>query len=300
MLEPNVLLIKPVSGVFLKSEKTRAYFNRKLRENIKCALHRNKIEFNELRQGRMRFYLYADELEKCLAVLKRVFGLHSLALAYEFEFTDLDEIAEKAAKFFARRFEKNESFAVECSRTGMHYFSSQEVERKVGARIVKNFGLKVDLKKPDRVLHIEVRNEQVYLYADEIKCFGGLPTGVEGNVALFFSGKDEELVAGWLMLKRGCNVFPIVEKESKELEGAIKPLIMWNCYRKFALTPVSELKKLIKERDIMAIVKADTETTKEAFAKYKEFDSKQMLAVFRPLLFYDEAKLKGLIKIIKS
>lgn len=300
MLEPNVLLIKPASGIFLKSEKTQVYFNKKLRENIKCALNRNEIEFSELRQGRLRFYLYSEELEKCSDVLRNVFGLHSIALAYEFEFSNLDEISEKATKFFSGRFKRNSSFAVECSRTGMHYFSSQEVERKVGSSIVKNFGLSVNLKKPDRILHIEVRDESAYIYVDEIKCFGGLPTGVEGSVALLFSGKDEELIAGWLMLKKGCNVFPIVEKESKTLKEAIKPLIKWNCYRKFALTSINKLEELIKKWDVLAIVRADTETTKQAFAKYKEFDSKQELAVFRPLLFCDEAKLKELIKIIKS
>lgn len=300
MLEPNVLLIKPSSSVFLKSEKTRAYFNKKLRENIKCALNRNNIKFERLEQARIRLYLYAKELEKCVPILQKIFGLHSIALSYKFHFSDLDEIAKQAVDFFLGRFDKADTFAVECSRTGMHYFSSQEVERKVGASIVREFGLKVDLKNPNKLLKIEIQNDLAYVYLDEVKCFGGLPTGVEGNVALFFSGEDTELASAWLMLRKGCNVFPVVEEKTKKVDEAIKLLIPWNCYRKFALTEINELEKLIKEREILALVKADTDVSKKAFKSYAELDSRYKLAVLRPLLFYPEDKLKELIRILKS
>ena len=300
MLEPNVLLIKPSSSVFLKSERTRLYFLKKLRENIKCALNRNNIEFERLVFGRLRMFLYAKDLESCAKVLQKVFGLHAVALAYELKFSELSELVEKAVSFFEGRFRKQDSFAVDCSRVGMHYFSSQEVERKVGANIVRKYGLKVNLKNPDKTLHVEIHNDRAYFYVDEVKCFGGLPTGVEGCVAMFFYGKEEELACAWLLLRKGCNVFPVVKGPEEKVERIVKHLIPWNAYRKFILSKEEELEELINKYNIIALATADRETTKEAFANYKEFDSKKKLAVLRPLLFYDREMLEELIKRVKS
>jgi len=233
MLEPNVLLIKPSSSVFLKSERTRAYFLKKLRENIKCALNRNNLTFKKLEFGRLRMFLYAEELEQCSNVLQRIFGLHSVAQAYEFEFSNLSGLVENAAKFFDGRFEKNNSFAVDCSRAGIHPFSSQDVERKVGASIVMKHGLKVNLRRPDVTLHIEIQGNTAYAYTAELKCFGGLPTGVEGSVAMLFYGKEEELACAWLLLRKGCNVFPIVKGQKEGVEKLVNRLVRWNAYRRF-------------------------------------------------------------------
>ncbi len=52
------------------------------------------------------------------------------------------------------------SFRVECERTGTHSFSSEEVERKVGALIKEKHGLSVSLDNPGAVLHVSVREEQ--------------------------------------------------------------------------------------------------------------------------------------------
>jgi thiamine biosynthesis protein ThiI len=300
MLEPNVLLIKPSSSVFLKSERTRLYFLKKLRENIKCALNRNNIEFERLVFARLRMFLYSKDLESCARTLQKVFGLHAVALAYELKFSELEEIVEKAVSFFEGRFHKHDSFAVDCSRTGLHYFSSQEVERKLGAKIVMKHGLKVNLKNPDKTLHVEIHNDKAYIYVDEVKCFGGLPTGVEGCVAMLFYGKEEELAASWLLLRKGCNIFPIVKGDEKKVKELTELLIPWNAYRKFILSKEEELEELIDKYNIIALATADTETTREAFANYKEFDSKKELVVLRPLLFYDKSMLEELVRKVKN
>lgn len=297
MLEPNVLFIKLSPHFFLKSENTRRYFAKKLHENIACALKRNKIQFGKISIERQRAFLYSENHDACLKVLRRVFGIHSIAPAYEFEFSNIDELSSIAVAFFENRFKEAETFAVECSRTGLHYFTSQDVERKVGAEIVRAYGLKVNLKRPDRLLSIEIQNSIARIYVDETRCFGGLPTGVEGSIAMHFYGKKEELACAWLLLRKGCNVFPIAKGERKKVEAIVKKLVPWNAYRNFKISKENELEELIKAYGIAALATADVKTTKESFKAYKRFDSRQKLPVLRPLLFLDRGKIDEIVKI---
>jgi len=295
MLDANTLFIKLSSNFFLKSEGTRHYFAKKLRENITCALKRSKVKFERISIERYRAFVYSKNLDSCSKVLRKVFGIHSIAPAYECEFSDIDELALKAVAFFEGRFKKKESFAVECSRTGLHYFSSQDVERKLGASIVKAYGLKVNLKKPDKLLSVEIHNNKAWIYVDEIKCFGGLPIGVEGNIAMFFYGQREELACAWLLLRKGCNVFPIAKAHREKIANMIKKLVPWNSYRNFRISAESELDELIEKYGIDAMATADKKTTKKAFEEYAKFNSK--LPVLRPLLFLDKAKIEEIMRL---
>ena len=45
-----------------------------------------------------------------------------------------------------------------------------------------------------------------------MKCFGGLPTGVEGSF-LFLIEDEASLLDGLLFMKRGCSVFPVASSE---------------------------------------------------------------------------------------
>lgn len=300
MIKPNILLIKLSPGIFLKSERVKSYFNRKLRENIKCALNRNKVKFSELIQGRGRMFLHSKELEKAQRVLRTVFGIHSTALAYEFLALDLPQIKRAVLEYCEGRLKKG-TFAVRASRTGEQPFSSQEIERSVGAAVLQEFPkLKVNLSAPQTTISIEIRGEQGICYVEEMLGFGGLPQGVEGAIAVFFKGKREELACAWLLMKRGCNVFPVAKKKTKKIESNLKTLEKWNAFRKFALTLEKDLKELVKERRILMIAFCDLGVSRDHFTKYAKKDSAFTLPVLRPLLFYEKRELRNLLKTIKS
>jgi thiamine biosynthesis protein ThiI len=299
MLEPNLFLIKPSSEIFLKSERVKAHFNKKLRENIKCALSRNNIEFSELEQGRGRMFLQCKELEKAQSVLRKVFGIHAIAPVFAFSAPDLESIKSAAAEYCQGRV-KPGTFAVKAARSGEQEFSSMEIERAAGAAILLAFPfLKVNLSKPEQVISIELYEEQGLCYVDDTPCFGGLPQGVEGSVAMFFSGKKEEAAAAWLLMKRGCNIFP-VGKNAASVHKILASLEPWNAYRKFILTGPKELEKLIPEREILMLASAETGVSKKDIAKYEKSDKKQPLPVLRPLLFFPKAELGALLGTIKA
>ena len=52
------------------------------------------------------------------------------------------------------------------------------------------------------------------------------------------------------------------------------------------LTEEKDFQKLVEERNIQAIVTADSKTDAESLAVFKRFDARQRLVVLRPLLLY--------------
>ena len=89
-------------------------------------------------------------------------------------------------------------------RSGTHPFSSIDIERKLGAKLV-SYG-KVDLTNPDVTAYVEVRGQMAYFFIDVIRGAGGLPIGSEGRLVVLISGGFDSAVAAWSMLKRGATL----------------------------------------------------------------------------------------------
>src|SRR5581483_3589640 len=101
--------------------------------------------------------------------------------------------------------------------------NSMEVSRDVGAAIVEAHGLPVDVHTPQLSVGVEIGWEHAFVFAETRPGPGGLPVGVSGRVELLLSGGIDSPVAGWLMLKRGCELgatyfhsFPYTGDHSRE------------------------------------------------------------------------------------
>ena len=81
-----------------------------------------------------------------------------------------------------------------------------EVNADIGAVLLNAFPeMKVDVRKPDVMLHIEIR-EMIYLYSTVIPGPGGLPIGTNGKGTLLLSGGIDSPVAGYMIAKRGVKL----------------------------------------------------------------------------------------------
>ena len=98
------------------------------------------------------------------------------------------------------------------------------------------------------------------------------------------------------MLKRGCRIFPIVSSPNKKLEEHVKKLERFNSFQGFFLTPKKGLKELIELKNLSALISCDTELKPKEFG---EFDSKQVLPVFRPLAFFPKKEMLSLKKVLE-
>jgi len=87
--------------------------------------------------------------------------------------------------------DKAKTFRVNCKRIGEHSFSSNDIERNLGEKIIKETGLKVDLHNPDVIFYSFIKNDSSYLGVDlcgfdlskrDYKIVNN-PFSIKGNIA---------------------------------------------------------------------------------------------------------------------
>ncbi len=195
----EVILVR-LGEVTLKG-KARDRFERVLLRNIKEALAAEGISAPVVR-GYGRIYVYAGR--EALEPLRRVFGVWSLSPAIEVSFKTLDELLEAAESFFKTAV-AGKKFAVRARRVGAEGFTSIDLERLLGARLLP-YSSGVNLSSPEVTAHVEVRGNRAYFFTEIVPAYGGLPVGTEGRVVALISGGFDSAVAAWYMLKRGAEV----------------------------------------------------------------------------------------------
>jgi len=182
--------------------KNRFLFERKLVSNIKVCLEKNKIKYSKITRPPGRILIQTSS--NCLC-LKNIFGLVSFSPATSTNL-DLKEIQNIALKLY-----KKPPFKISTQRITKDFLTSQEINEKVGAFIVKKTKAKVNLSQPATDIGIEIIANKAYLFNKKNKCLGGLPVGMSGLVTLLLENKDS-IKAGYLMLKRGCRLEIIKKK----------------------------------------------------------------------------------------
>ncbi|MBI2597779.1 MAG: hypothetical protein HYW50_01130 [Candidatus Diapherotrites archaeon] len=254
MIGADCVLVKVSPEISLKTHFVRQYFLNKLVSNIKQVLRAKALSGNFIKKGGGRLYIFPQKKEnvsKIAKALETVFGIQSVALCIAINSSEKEEIVSRALKVALAEIKSGDSFAVRAKIVGEKNFSGKELEVEVGSLVLQQIkNLKVDLEKPKKKLSIEVTQNYSFFYAGESGCVSGLPLGVEGNVAVFFSGKKTDLLAAFLLMKRGCNVFPVLEKNSKKIKEQLVVLEKWNSFRKFKFSQKKDLNALVEKKDI--------------------------------------------------
>lgn len=216
----RVIIIR-YSEIFLKG-KNRGFFERAFENNLRRALE--GVEAELVKQiGRYLVQNFDEnELEEIVEKLKKVFGLHTLSIAYETN-SDMESIFE-TAKLFCR---SEGTFKVESHRGDKQYpLTSVEISRKLGGMILE-YGkgkLKVDVHNPDFRIQVDIRERgKALVFGEFIEGANGMPVGTAGKGLLLLSGGIDSPVAGHMMAKRGMNVeclhfhsYPYTNMQAKE------------------------------------------------------------------------------------
>jgi thiamine biosynthesis protein ThiI len=190
---------------------------------------------------RILFFFKHKDIAKAIRIIKKVFGVYSLSPALRTS-NRIKNISDRAIEIGNKILDKNDSFALRVKRSGKHDFTSQDVAKKVGQDIIDNFselGLSVDLSNPDKKIFIEVRNEFSYLFTDIIETpWEGLPIEYKKKVGVMDVGRQSDLLAGFMLMRRGCEIYPVLF----DLKGDIKTKNIWisNWREVFDFTPFSK------------------------------------------------------------
>ena len=212
------LLLVRYGEIFLKGQN-RPVFMRALVKRVKRAVQELGATVY-LNDSRIFVTDYTDQDEAIRKVTK-VFGVHSVCPAIEMPKEDFDAVAAQAVSMMA---DLKGTFKVTARRSDKRYpLDSPAINGQIGHRVlVANKNLSVDVKNPDHVMNVEIR-DHAYLYVKVVPAVGGMPVGTNGRATLLLSGGIDSPVAGWMIAKRGVHInavhfhsYPYTSDRAKE------------------------------------------------------------------------------------
>lgn len=220
----KIILIK--YGELTTKKTNRNVFVNKLYENIKLKLKNYDVK---IVKNRVRMFIETeDNLEEIIDILKNIFGIHRIVVAWEVN-TNIEDI--KSSVLDIVKDIKFNTFKVETKRSNKDFpIESMEFNRVIGGLLLKNIpNIKVDVHNPDYLLKIEIREEHTYIYSKEIEGIGGYPVGIAGKGLLMLSGGIDSPVAGYMAMKRGvkleCIYFESPPHTSIMAKNKVKDLV---------------------------------------------------------------------------
>ena len=146
-------------------------------------------------------YIDMDEVSDRIS---RVFGIAAYSRALQVE-KDMDVIFKNAPEYLADQLRNAKTFKVEGKRSDKKFpLKSPEISAEVGGAILSAFPhLRVDVKNPEILVTIEIREKFAFIRGNQTKGAGGMPTGTAGKSSILISGGIDSPVAAYMMAKRG-------------------------------------------------------------------------------------------------
>ncbi|PFA69700.1 tRNA 4-thiouridine(8) synthase ThiI [Bacillus sp. AFS015802] len=187
--------------------RNRKMFTAKLRENILQALKDFPTISVAAGRDRLHIQLGDENGEEIIPRLEKIFGIQSFSPVVKVP-QDIGEITKAGLALVQKSFSPGKTFKVSARRADKKFeMDTNELNYEVGSYILRNMdGLKVDVKKPDIQLNVEVRKEGVYLSSEIYQGSTGMPVGASGKAMLMLSGGIDSPVAGYLTMKRGVEI----------------------------------------------------------------------------------------------
>ena len=155
---------------------------------------------------------------------KKVFGFMGVTRAAVCE-KNMESIKELARAYLPEKLAGVRTFKVDAKRADKRFpLKSPEISAEIGGVILASVrGIRVDVKNPQVVVGVEVRDDFAYVRAGQEPGAGGLPLRSAGKGLLLLSGGIDSPVAGCMMAKRGMEIealhfesFPYTSERARE------------------------------------------------------------------------------------
>lgn len=187
--------------------KNRRTFIMQLADNTKEALK----DFPNLKihagRDRMHLILNDEDSDEIIPRLQKVFGIQNFSPSI-FVPKDIEAIKRACQKIMKEIYTGKESFKITAKRSDHNFeFDTHQLQVLLGDAVLDVFpDIKIQMKRPDINLRVEIRFGGAYLSYETIKGAGGLPVGSSGRGMLMLSGGIDSPVAGYLAMKRGVEI----------------------------------------------------------------------------------------------
>ena len=151
-----------------------------------------------------------EDLDAAFEALTKVFGIAKLTRAAACE-KNVDAIVELAKSYLAEDMRYAKSFKVETKRSDKAFpMTSIEVSQYVGGQLNEAFpNVPVDVRNPDLIVHVEIRDYAAYVHAQPTPGAGGMPVGSNGRAITMLSGGIDSPVSTYMIAKRGVKLIPV-------------------------------------------------------------------------------------------
>ena len=203
----EILLIK--NGELALKGLNRRTFEEALMSNLRYRL-RHYGDFL-IRRAQSTTYIepkndYAD-MEGASDAVSRVFGIAAYSRARVTE-KDMTAIQQAAVAYLGDQLATAKTFKVEAKRADKAFpYTSPEISREVGGYVLSHYHhLKVDVRNPEVLIMVEIRDFGAYIHAQQLPGAGGMPVGTGGKAAIMISGGIDSPVAAYMMAKRGIQL----------------------------------------------------------------------------------------------
>lgn len=246
------VIIRFGGEIGIKSEWTRRIYEKILLGNMGKTLAHFSAAYERIERRRGRFYVKTSQARETAQILTRVFGISSVSPAIQTS-SNVEDIVRTSLAAASATFQPCSGFAIRCHRAGTHPYTSMDICREVGKRILddlKERKLSVSLDSPDHTLSIEARDAEAYVYTDTLQGAGGFPVGSQAKAVALLSGGIDSPVACWLVMKRGCPIIPVYldnapltnESTAAKALDTAKKLFEWSIghHRKMYIVPHGE------------------------------------------------------------
>ncbi len=184
----------------------RSTFESKLIKNIKTRL----ANLGEFKIYKAQSTIYVEpksidcDIEKAFTRVKNTFGVATVSRACICE-KNFDDIAKTAISYLSTQLQTAKTFKVVARRADKTFkMDSMELSRELGGIVLSNFPhLKVDVKNPEALVYVEIRDFAAYVHAGKQIAGGGMPVSTSGKAAIMLSGGLDSPVSAYMMAKRG-------------------------------------------------------------------------------------------------
>ena len=187
--------------------KNRRSFIMQLAENVKRTL----ADFPKVKvhaeRDRMHLLLNGEDSQAIILKLQKVFGIQNFSPSIRVE-KDVEVLKEAVQTVMSEIYTGTETFKITAKRSDHQFIQdSNQLNLTLGNAVIDRFPeIKVQMKKPDINLRVEIRMDGAYLSYETIQGAGGLPVGTSGKGMLMLSGGIDSPVAGYFAKKRGVEI----------------------------------------------------------------------------------------------
>ena len=206
----DMILLK--QGEMILKGLNRKGFEMKLIANIKRRLQ----PFGEFSVYALQSAVYVEpknedcDMDGAFEAMHYIFGIVSLSRAVACP-KDKDAIFETAKADLGKEMAAAASFKVESKRSDKAFpMTSIQLSQYVGGLLSEAFpDTKVDVRNPELIVNLEIRDQAAYVHGTAEAGAGGMPVGSNGRVVSLLSGGIDSPVSTYMAAKRGVETIPV-------------------------------------------------------------------------------------------